>query len=665
MVAAVSSSVSSSRSVSRSGHGETHRVRRGESMWKIARDHGVSLQQLIAANPQVRNPNLIYPGQELNLPARRPASSTPSAETPARARAKPRQPDANGNYQRGGDPKPMPQGVDPAALQAQVSATGSSSNGGLSGVDRIIDYTARTEGGGRYDAWNPNDAGHGVSFGLIQFNQKRGSLPSLFKGMHEANPEKFNGVFGPHAQNLLSESYVRSANLNDPDIKSRMLEAGRDPELQQVQRNLARSDYYEPAAKMAAEHGLTSERAHAMLFDSAVQNGVGGTRKYLRQAAAGGGSERDILRRFANLADDNRYSGNRRTRILHDPNLSDGPVGSSPAASAPATGTQGSSSSTPASRYTVRPGDTLSGIAARHGTTWQELQRLNNIRNPNLIRPGQVLRLPGGGHEAPAGAGGSSTYSVRPGDTLSGIAARHGTTWQELQRLNNIRNPNLIYAGQELRLPGGSSSSPAPSQPSAPVDAPQVDPGRYDGRTPAPGTTNTKAWIPVDAPLQNRPGDRSASQYADVLDQFAVGNNPRYAKRNGNTYCNIFVWDATRAMGAEIPHWVDGNGNPAKVGASGAWEMNANATNRWLHNHGPRHGWRQVSAEEAQRLANQGHPTVASWNNPGGIGHIAMVRPGELTAGGPTIAQAGSSNFNSGTVRQGFGSAQPQYFVHD
>lgn len=612
MVAAVATTPVSNRRVSQNDGTATHRVRRGENMWQIARDHGVSLQKLIAANPQVRNPNLIYPGQELNLPARSPASSSPSASTPARAQPTPRRPDANGNFQRGGDPKPMPQGVDPSSLQAQVPATStSSSNGGLSGVDRIIDYTARTEGGGRYDAWNPNDAGHGVSFGLIQFNQNVGSLPSLFKGMHEANPEKYNRIFGPHAQSLLNEGHVRSANLNDPDIKNRMLEAGRDPEFQQVQRNLARSGYYEPAAQMASEYGLKSERAHAMLFDSAVQNGVGGTRGYLRQAAAGGGSEREILERFAHLADANRYSGNRRTRIFNDPNLSDGPVGSSapaaetpsaPAAEAPAPG--GASPST----YTVRPGDTLSGIAARHGTTWQELQQLNNIRNANLIHPGQVLRLPGAGHEAPAGQA---------------------------------------------------------ETPSAPAGSPDVAPGSYDGRTPAPGTTNTDAWIPVDAPLQNRPGERSASAYADVLDQFAVGNNPRYARRNGNTYCNIFSWDATRAMGAEIPHWVDRNGNPAAVGARGAWEMDANATNRWLHNHGPRNGWRQVSAEEAQRMANQGHPTVASWNNPGGIGHIAMVRPGELTAGGPTIAQAGSSNFNSGTVRQGFGSAQPEYFVHD
>ena len=169
----------------------------------------------------------------------------------------------------------------------------------------------------------------------------------------------------------------------------------------------------------------------------------------------------------------------------------------------------------------------------------------------------------------------------------------------------------------------------------------------------------------MDAPLTNGPGNRDPSTYAQVLNQFAVGNNPRYAPRDGNTYCNIYAWDATKAMGAEIPHWVDRNGSPAAVGASGAHELDANGLNSWLNNHGASNGWRQVSAQEAQAAANQGQPSVASWRNPGGIGHVAMVRPGEITGGGPAIAQAGGSNFNSGHVSDGFGSRQPEYWVHD
>ncbi|MBP2325316.1 GH25 family lysozyme M1 (1,4-beta-N-acetylmuramidase) [Kibdelosporangium banguiense] len=96
--------------------------------------------------------------------------------------------------------------------------------------------------------------------------------------------------------------------------------------------------------------------------------------------------------------------------------------------------------------YTVVPGDTLSEIAARFGTTWQELQRINGIPDANKIFPGQVLRISG---RAPA----QRTYTVVRGDTLSGIAARFGATWQELQRINGIPDANKIFPGQVLRLP--------------------------------------------------------------------------------------------------------------------------------------------------------------------------------------------------------------------
>ena len=98
--------------------------------------------------------------------------------------------------------------------------------------------------------------------------------------------------------------------------------------------------------------------------------------------------------------------------------------------------------------YTVKSGDTLSGIAARFGTSWQELQRINGLANANLIFPGQVLKLPGGGKPAPK----KRTYVVRAGDTLSGIAARFGTSWQALAQKNNLANPNLIFPGQVLRI---------------------------------------------------------------------------------------------------------------------------------------------------------------------------------------------------------------------
>ena len=107
--------------------------------------------------------------------------------------------------------------------------------------------------------------------------------------------------------------------------------------------------------------------------------------------------------------------------------------------------------------YVVQAGNTLSGIASRFGTTVQALAQLNNITNPNLIYVGQVLKIYGDNKVQRGNNNFSTTYVVQSGDTLSGIASRFGTTVQELVQLNDISNPNLIYIGEVLKLPVSNS----------------------------------------------------------------------------------------------------------------------------------------------------------------------------------------------------------------
>ncbi len=109
--------------------------------------------------------------------------------------------------------------------------------------------------------------------------------------------------------------------------------------------------------------------------------------------------------------------------------------------------------------YTVQSGDTLSGIAEKYNTTYQVLASINGISNPNLIYPGQKIILPTGSSSTGGNTGNSSYYIVKSGDTLSGIAQEYGTTTKVLASINNISNPNLIYPGQKIVLPSGSSSS--------------------------------------------------------------------------------------------------------------------------------------------------------------------------------------------------------------
>jgi LysM repeat protein len=94
--------------------------------------------------------------------------------------------------------------------------------------------------------------------------------------------------------------------------------------------------------------------------------------------------------------------------------------------------------------YYVKKGDTLRKIAAKFNTTVDAILKVNtNISNPNLIYVGQAIKLPGG----------LSTHIVQKGDTLKSIASKYGTTVDKLLLLNlEIKNANLIYVGQVIRV---------------------------------------------------------------------------------------------------------------------------------------------------------------------------------------------------------------------
>jgi LysM repeat protein len=99
--------------------------------------------------------------------------------------------------------------------------------------------------------------------------------------------------------------------------------------------------------------------------------------------------------------------------------------------------------------YVVQRGDTLTRIALAYGTTVWAIAQANGIWNVDYIRVGQVLLIPVPG---PTPGPVPTIYIVQPGDTLSGIAWRFGTTVWALAQANGIWNPNLIYIGQRLYI---------------------------------------------------------------------------------------------------------------------------------------------------------------------------------------------------------------------
>lgn len=109
-----------------------------------------------------------------------------------------------------------------------------------------------------------------------------------------------------------------------------------------------------------------------------------------------------------------------------------------------------------AGTYTVKSGDTLGGIAARHHSSSAAIASANHITNPNALKVGQVLRIPAASAvKKPAAKKATvpaSRYTVKGGDTLFAISRRTGVPVQQLMRANNMSSSNLSV-GAKLTIP--------------------------------------------------------------------------------------------------------------------------------------------------------------------------------------------------------------------
>lgn len=149
----------------------------------------------------------------------------------------------------------------------------------------------------------------------------------------------------------------------------------------------------------------------------------------------------DTIRRLNNLPDDQIQVG----QVLIVPGTGEGQPGTTPGAP--------QASPTPGFVYTVQSGDTLSGIAAQFGVTWQDIAAANNIVGPNYtIFRGQKLTIPGvtATTTPPAEV---RKHTVQSGETLGSIAVQYGVTVQAIMEANQLTNPDVIRVGQELIIP--------------------------------------------------------------------------------------------------------------------------------------------------------------------------------------------------------------------
>ncbi|QOT19380.1 LysM peptidoglycan-binding domain-containing protein [Paenarthrobacter sp. YJN-5] len=165
--------------------------------------------------------------------------------------------------------------------------------------------------------------------------------------------------------------------------------------------------------------------------------------------------------------------------------------------------------------YTVRPGDTLSGIAARHGISLAAIFAAYGMDMHTIIYPGQIINVgpaaQAPSNPAPAAPANTTPASVilKAGDTLSAIAARNGVSLAAVLAANNLQMRSIIYPGQKILL---ATSAAAPAAPAAPTTiAPAVT-----SITPAAGTTYVV-----------KPGDtlsKIAAAYGVSLSSVLTGN---------------------------------------------------------------------------------------------------------------------------------------------
>ena len=112
--------------------------------------------------------------------------------------------------------------------------------------------------------------------------------------------------------------------------------------------------------------------------------------------------------------------------------------------------------------HVVQPGENLRRIAAHYGTTVPAILHINGLRDPDVVYIGQRLRIP---------TGEVDTYVVQPGDTLFSIARRLGVSQRALMQANGISNPSFVWVSQRLRIPkSGTSVESAESTRAAPSD---------------------------------------------------------------------------------------------------------------------------------------------------------------------------------------------------
>lgn len=240
--------------------------------------------------------------------------------------------------------------------------------------------------------------------------------------------------------------------------------------------------------------------------------------------------------------------------------------------------------------YTIVKGDTISEVAVRYGLRWQDVLAVNPGVSPKRLRIGQVIQLPGqvdlSRHVAPvrkytapkatapktsapkiskAVSGPGTLYVVKSGDTLGGIAYRHGVKVDAIRKANNLTG-DMIRLNQKLTIPGAKKSpakvatetvkKPEPTNPEV-VPAPVADTNSTTGTTenlvtppPAPITDDPVVTTP---PVPEPAANTQTYTVKEGEDLYAVAIRWGVSPSDLKALNNLTTTDLKAGMVLQIP----------------------------------------------------------------------------------------------------------------
>jgi hypothetical protein len=176
----------------------------------------------------------------------------------------------------------------------------------------------------------------------------------------------------------------------------------------------------------------------------------------------------------------------------------------------------------------------------------------------------------------------------------------------------------------------------------------------YDGETAAKEVSTRSTWRALKAPVKSKSNKRSPRVLWTLIDQFAVGTNPRYASsKPGESRAHVFAWDVSMAMECEIPHY--------KLGR----EMTFMATVDWVRFKSTEQGWRRIDKQSAIAAADRGELVLMISKDPK-VWVLAIVRPGGAGDDGhPRVASAHTPRGNDLSAADCLGGAEGDFYSHE